>query len=104
MVSQICCGYDWLFLGTLRPEYCLITPETGESTPRKRREATHSNSQMGRNVNLHLESRAHVCHLYSDSQELKAVTLGLIREGVRSGDHVMFMTPDPADDWYFEFQ
>jgi hypothetical protein len=52
-----------------------------------------------------LDRGAHVCHLFEDTNEQKAVVLPFLLEGLRQGDACLYITGrQPVDDWYFELQ
>jgi MEDS: MEthanogen/methylotroph, DcmR Sensory domain len=47
----------------------------------------------------------HVCHLYRGHNELKELTLPLVRAGLRENRACVYVSDDAVlDDWYLEFQ
>jgi hypothetical protein len=47
----------------------------------------------------------HACHIYSGSQEQKAVLLPFLQEGIEKGEHCCYIASGGSvDDWYLEFQ
>ena len=52
-----------------------------------------------------LNDIAHACLLYDNSNDKKAVVLPFIRDGLRKGEHCVFMTNERSQyDWCLEFQ
>jgi hypothetical protein len=47
----------------------------------------------------------HACLLYKDQNELKRFLLPFLQEGLRNGEHCLYICPeDSVDDWSLEFQ
>ena len=54
---------------------------------------------------LSSEHDGHSCLLYEDYNEKKGVVLPFIRNGLRNGEHCLFVTSERSvDDWFLEFQ
>jgi hypothetical protein len=54
---------------------------------------------------LSFDHGAHVCHLFEDSNEQKALVLPFLLEGLRLGESCLYITGRQSiDDWYLELQ
>jgi hypothetical protein len=55
--------------------------------------------------NFYFNPGAHVCHLFEDTNEQKAVVLPFLFEGLRQGESCLYITGrQSVDDWYLELQ
>jgi hypothetical protein len=57
------------------------------------------------NLDLEFENGSHICQIYEDFSQQKAVILPFFREGLKNGEHCLLVANSSThDDWCMEFQ